>query len=199
MTTVHLCLTLGLCVAVGQLSQNMAPTPGAENTSSHTVDSPTTDSAHAISPEPSSTNDDASTTFTNYYSDPLLAPPRKPKILSLTISPGTVREGVNYGLPANTMVKDEATPPSLSTLIKAQVTLTAPATEDFSCHLISMDREKVSCKDIDFTKGSLEGTGILNVNWDKIQHDCRVEIKAYDPDEPLNSLWFTVSLRKSRS
>jgi hypothetical protein len=105
------------------------------------------------------------------------APPVYPKITEFHVTPGTVREGINYG--------DEL----LTTIV-----LSAPAIRDTVIHIVSSDPAKVECGDITLIKGHQMGTGGIKVSWKNIKHDGQVKFKASDDKDPdivfLGRLYF---------
>lgn len=110
----------------------------------------------------------------------LPAPPLVlPQIAQLTISPGTVREGLTD--------KDA---------VKATVILSAPATKDLLCHVVSAEPKKVICGDVVIPKGEQQEDLVVQINWLKVLHNCQVQIKAFDEENPETQLHARIYLRK---
>jgi hypothetical protein len=105
--------------------------------------------------------------------------PKRPVITVLTISPGTVREGL-------TDVH----------VIRTTIKLSVPALKDLLCHVVSEDPKQMVCANIVVPKGQQQADGVVEINWKKVLHNGQVEIRAYD-DEHLETVLHTrVYLRK---
>jgi hypothetical protein len=104
----------------------------------------------------------------------------QPKIDHLRVSPGTVREGFVYREGAKTIV-----------------TLNVPATKPLVCHVVSSDPDKLACGAVSFGTGDQEQTGLLEIKWKNIDHDCQIGITVYDPNHPEIILHSRLYLRKA--
>ena len=107
--------------------------------------------------------------------EPIVAP----RITQFVVTPDTVREGLTG--------KDA---------VKAIVTLSAPATKDLHCHVMSTAPLEVVCGDIVVPKGQQQQDGAVSVVWAKVPHNGQVQIKAYDEDNPETLLHARIYLRK---
>ena len=107
------------------------------------------------------------------------ASPVQPKITALTISPGTIREGLTD-----------------VTAIRTTITLSVPALKDLLCHVVSADPKQIVCADIVVPKGQQTQNGVVQINWKKVLRNGQVQIKAYDDENPELLFHTRVYLRK---
>lgn len=159
-------LTTGVVILTGQISPN---DPGVTYSISNSTPNP----VYTINPDMGDTNSDAA-------KFPL--PPRRPKPVKFSVSPGTIRQGYDY-----------------RKLLKSTVVLSAPVPVNLLIHVANSDPERLTCSDIIVPKGSDTGEGTVKVNWLKVDKDCRASLRAYIPDNPSESIWFTVSIRLNSS
>jgi hypothetical protein len=98
--------------------------------------------------------------------------------VTLSVDPASVKQG------------DDA-----QSILKVIVTLQGPSPDYFICAVRSEDKRKISCSDIIFKKGDLNGVSVATVNWSQIDSDSRIEITARNVEAPDVVVSFTVNLQ----